>query len=133
MPSTPPDDQETFAAITHEILAFRDAREWAQFHTPRNLAAAVAIEVSELQETMLWKTDAEVQSDLKDPTRRVRMRHEVADVLIYALLFAHAIGADPVEAIREKLASNNAKYPVDKARGSALKYTELPRATDAQT
>lgn len=133
MPNTPSIAGDTFAAITREILTFRDAREWAQFHTPRNLAAALAIEVAELQETMLWKTDTEVQSDLEEPTRRLRMRHEVADVLIYALLFAHAIGADPVESIREKLASNDAKYPVDKARGSALKYTELPRATDAQT
>ena len=133
MPNTPSVAGETFAAITREILTFRDARDWAQFHTPRNLAAALAIEVGELQETMLWKTDSEVRSDLEEPTRRLRMRHEVADVLIYALLFADAIGVDPVESIREKLASNDAKYPVDKARGSALKYTELPRATDAQT
>ncbi|QJR35217.1 nucleotide pyrophosphohydrolase [Gemmatimonas groenlandica] len=109
-----------------EILAFRDARDWKQFHTPKNLAAALSIEVGELQETLLWKTDEQITESLRQTEKFNRIRDEVADVLIYALLFAEATGVDPVTAIRSKLQGNAEKYPVETSKGSALKYSELP-------
>lgn len=107
------------------VLRFRDSRDWKQFHTPRQLAAAIAIEAAELQETMLWKTDAEVANALLKPEMREQIAHEVADVLIYALLMADAVGVDAAESIRAKIALNGVKYPVDKARGNPTKYTDL--------
>ena len=114
----------TLDTLLKEILQFRDERDWAQFHTPKNLAAALSVETAELQEAMLWKTDAEVAQQLADPQKRQAIRHELADVMIFALLFAQATGIDPTEAVREKLVHNAAKYPVEKSRGNAKKYTE---------
>lgn len=111
-------------ALTREILAFRDARDWQQFHTPRNLAAALAIEAAELQELMLWKTDQEVE-ELLGGEKHQRVKEELADVLIFALLFAHETGVDPVEAIRGKLERNEERYPEDLSRGRADKYSDL--------
>lgn len=110
--------------LLKKILAFRDARDWEQFHTPRNLAAALAIEAAELQEVMLWKTEDEVR-ELLDSPKITRLEEELGDVLIFALLLADAIGVDPAEAVRRKLQENAAKYPEDQARGRADKYTEL--------
>jgi dCTP diphosphatase len=109
--------------VLSQLVRFRDERDWAQFHTPRNLAAALAVEAAELQELMLWKSDAEVDELLT--RRRQDVERECADVMIYALLLCQAIGADPEAIVREKLVVNGQKYPVDKARGSAAKYTEL--------
>jgi NTP pyrophosphatase (non-canonical NTP hydrolase) len=106
-------------------LRFRDDRDWAQFHTPKNLAAALSIEAAELQETMLWKTDAEISEMRSVAGGRDKLAQEVADVLIFAVLFCEATGIDAAQAIRDKLATNAAKYPVEKARGRATKYTEL--------
>jgi len=111
--------------LISEIVAFRDARDWRQFHTPRHLAAGLSIEAAELQETMLWRSDAEVESYLADPQGRLTVQREVADVLIYALLICHEAKFTPADAIREKLAENARKYPVGKARGVSTKYTDL--------
>lgn len=111
--------------VTQQILRFRDEREWAQFHSPRNLAAALAIEAAEVQELMLWKQDGEVTESLKDPKQRESMEEEIGDVLIFALLLAHSVGVEPLEAIQKKIRKNAAKYPVELARGRADKYTEL--------
>lgn len=107
------------------IVAFRDERDWAQYHRPRDLAAALAIETGELQELMLWKTDKEVEAALEKRDFQAALKEEVGDVLIYALLLCHETGVDPLKAIADKLETNAAKYPVDKARGRAAKYTEL--------
>lgn len=115
----------TMTEITEQILAFRDARDWRQFHTPNHLAAAIAIEASELQEHFLWKSEQEVREKVADAAARKKITDEVADVLILALLMSHALGADPSEIVLSKLADNAKKYPVEKARGTAAKYTEL--------
>jgi NTP pyrophosphatase (non-canonical NTP hydrolase) len=78
--------------ILDALLAFRDARDWRQFHTPRQLAAALAIEAGELQQAMLWKTDAEVEAGLTDGTLKGELGDEIADVLSFALLLAHDLG-----------------------------------------
>jgi len=115
----------TLAEIVEAVRRFRDDRDWAQFHTPKNLAAAIAIEAAELQERFLWKTDTEVDQDLADPAKRAGVADEIADVVMFALLLADRLGIDLAEAITTKLAANGRKYPVTRARGNARKYTEL--------
>ncbi|MDR3458057.1 MAG: MazG-like family protein [Verrucomicrobiae bacterium] len=114
-----------FNQITSKILAFRDARDWRQFHKANHLAAAIAIESAELQEHFLWQTPAEVKAKISNPIRRLAVGEELADVLIYALLLAHEMRLDPAEIITSKLVQNEKKYPVVKARGRSTKYTEL--------
>lgn len=118
---------EEFASLIRDILAFRDERDWAQFHSPRNLAAALAIETSELQELMLWKTDEQTKELLKSARGHELASHEIADILIYALLFCEAVGIEPGEAVRGKLIANARNYPAEAARGKAIKYTQLLR------
>lgn len=111
--------------IIDEILAFREARDWQQFHTIRHLAAALSIEAAELQEVMLWLSDCDVSILLEDPEGRARLLEEIADVLIFALLFCEAIKADPEQVIRQKIKENEQKYPVALSRGNATKYDSL--------
>lgn len=113
------------AKLTERILAFRDERDWKQFHRPNHLAAAIAIEAAELQEQFLWQTPEQVAHLSADPATLTAIGDEIADVLIYSILLAHELGVNPVALIDAKLAKNAAKYPVHKARGSAAKYTEL--------
>lgn len=115
-----------------EILRFRDERDWKQFHAPRNLAAALSVEAGELQELMLWKTDAAVVDLVHSAKGRRRLEEEIADVLIYALLLSHEVGVDPTRAILRKLVQNAKKYPVNLSKGVAVKYSELRLAEDRQ-
>lgn len=115
----------TLAEIVAAVRRFRDARDWAQFHTPKNLAAAVAIEAAELQERFLWKTDSEVDQDLADAAKKAGVAEEIADVVMFAMLLSDRLGIDLAEAIAAKLVANGKKHPVKLARGSARKYTEL--------
>jgi len=105
------------AALQNEALAFRDARDWAQFHNAKDLAAGLSIEASELLECFLWK-----DARSADPAK---VREELADVLVFALLFAHEAKIDIPSAVREKLTKNAIKYPVDKAKGRSDKYDVL--------
>jgi len=115
----------TLADLGQAVRDFRDARDWAQFHAPRQLAAAIAIEAAELQERFLWKTDAEVEADMADAAKRAGVAEEIADVVMFAMLLADRLGIDLAAAITAKLAANERKYPVAFARGNARKYTEL--------
>jgi len=117
--------QPTLADLVAAVRRFRDDRDWAQFHTPKNLAAATAIEAAELQERFLWKTDAEVDQDLADAAKKAGVAEEIADVVMFAMLLSDRLGIDLAEAIPAKLAANEQKYPVKLARGNARKYTEL--------
>lgn len=103
--------------LTQSILKFRDARDWAQFHNPKDLAAALSIEAGELLEAYLWKSPKDA-----DPAK---VKEELADVLMYALLLAHEAKIDPAEAIKAKLAANEVKYPVDKSKGRSTKHDQL--------
>ena len=100
-----------------------DARDWKQFHSARNLATSISIESGELLELFQWSTDATLAADVE--ARHADLERELADVVIYALLLAHEAGVDLEASIVAKLAENDSKYPVDKARGSRDKYTEL--------
>jgi NTP pyrophosphatase (non-canonical NTP hydrolase) len=112
-------------ALIQELRQFRDARDWKQFHNPKDLAAAVAIEAGELQERFLWRTPAQIENDLLDRRSRAATVDELADVLICALLFADCLGIEIDRAIRSKMRKNARKYPVRKAKGTARKYSEL--------
>jgi len=111
--------------LTAELLAFRDARDWRQFHTLRQLIVSLNLEAGELLELTQWKSDAEIDALPTDPVLAEALRDEVADVLLYLLLIADRAGVDVLAAAHEKLRKNGEKYPVDKARGSRAKYTEL--------
>ena len=119
-------DATTLADLQALVRQFRDGRDWAQFHTPKDLAAAIGIEAAELQELFLWQ-DADAQAATV-ADRNEAVRHEIADVVILALAFAEATGIDLAAAIREKLAVNEERYPADQVRGSAAKYTDRPEA-----
>jgi NTP pyrophosphatase (non-canonical NTP hydrolase) len=110
-------------ALRNALRAFAAARDWDQFHSPKNLSMALAVEVAELLETFQWLT--EEQSRNLPPERHAAARQEIADVLIYLIRLADQLGIDPVAAAQEKMIANEAKYPADKARGTAKKYTEL--------
>ena len=116
---------DSWQDLTASIRRFRDERDWSQFHTPKNLAAAIAIEAAELQEQFLWKTDKEIERNLKGGPKREAVVEEIADVLMFALLLADRLDIDVAKAITDKLAANELKYPVALARGNARKYTEL--------
>lgn len=115
-------------ALLEEVLRFRDDRDWGQFHTLKNLAAAVSIETSELQELLLWKTDAEAQEFVQSVKGKRHLEEEVADVVIFMLLLCFEAKIDLGIAVQRKLALNAKKYPVQLAKGNALKYSELRSA-----
>ena len=116
---------EDFSQVQQRLLDFREARDWKQFHTPRQLAAALAIEAGELQQVMLWKTDAEVEAGLADGTLKGELGDEIADRVSFALLSAHGPGLETAARIAGKLAKNEQRYPVDKSRGRSTKYDKL--------
>jgi NTP pyrophosphatase (non-canonical NTP hydrolase) len=106
--------------LINKLTAFRDAREWAQFHDPRNLALALSIEAAELNELFLWKKGEDAST-----IDAQRLREELADVFAYALLMADRCGLDVEEIVLDKINKNELKYPVEKAKGNAEKYDRL--------
>lgn len=112
-----------FEKIKMKILKFRNDRDWKQFHDPKNLAEAISIEASELLEIFLWSKVGESKKIAQD--KKEKISNEIADIINFAILFAHETGIDIEEAILKKLVENNEKYPVDKAKGSSKKYTDL--------
>jgi len=113
----------TIETLTAEIRAFRDARDWKQFHNPKELAIAITAEAGELLQHFVWQTPE--QSDQRVIDRRPEIETEIADVAILLFELADNCGIDLGEAIRAKLAYNEERYPVAKARGSNKKYNEL--------
>ncbi len=103
--------------LTEILLKFRDERDWAQFHNAKDLAPAINIEAAELLEVLLWK--APEQANIES------VKEELADVFTFALLLSEKYGLDVKQIVLEKLEKNALKYPVDKSKGSAKKYTEL--------
>jgi dCTP diphosphatase len=119
------DSVTTLAELKNRLLAFVRERDWEQFHSPKNLSMALAAESGELMEHFLWATPEQSLVVANDPAKRGKIADELADVVIYALEFANITGLDVAAAIEAKMASNAKKYPVEKARGRADKYTEL--------
>jgi dCTP diphosphatase len=111
--------------LTDELRSFAHQREWEQFHTPKNLAMALAGEAGELIAELQWMSDAEITSALDGEQLRHRLSDEVADVLLYLLRLCDVTGIDLLAAARTKIMRNEQRYPADLARGRATKYTEL--------
>ena len=111
--------------LVKAVLAFRDERDWRQFHNPKDLAISISLEAAELLEPFQWKTPAEAAVFLDSEENRRRVADEMADVLILLVSMADVIGVDLVEAARAKLVENARKYPVDRAKGNARKYDAL--------
>ena len=109
--------------LRDQIRAFAEERDWDQFHSPKNLAMALAGEAAEILEIFQWLT--EEQSRSLDAKAMAAADEEIADVLLYLVRLADRLGIDPLAAAQRKLARNASKYPIDKSRGSARKYDEL--------
>jgi len=103
--------------ITSELLKFRNERDWEQFHNPKDLALAINIEAGELLEEFLWKKHEDAKKE--------KIKEELADVFAYAFLLAEKYDFDVKKIVLEKIKKNGEKYPVSKAKGTSIKYTDL--------
>ncbi len=116
-----PDNLMTrYEEIITKLIEFRNERDWEQFHDAKNLALALMLEAAELNELFLWKKEDEIDSIDID-----RIKEELADVLTYSFFLAHKYNLDIFQIVEEKMIKNGQKYPREKARGTAKKYTEL--------
>jgi|SRR5579862_993256 len=116
-------DEPALIGLRDELRAFASARDWDQFHSPKNLAIALSVEVSELLEHFLWQSDNDSFGISKDKLDAID--EEIADVFLYLIRIADKLSIDLVDAARRKILMNARKYPVEKARGNAKKYTQL--------
>jgi NTP pyrophosphatase (non-canonical NTP hydrolase) len=109
--------------LTNKILAFRDARDWKQFHNPKDMAISLSLEASEVLEHFQWKSKEEIDEYIK--THKEHIGEELADVLYWVLLMSHDLGIDILDASNKKLEKNAQKYPIEKAKGRHCKYNQL--------
>ena len=114
--------EPTLSELQADVVAFAEARDWQQFHSPRNLAMALSVEASELLELFLWCADDGPQP--MHDARTPKVADEAADVLMCLLNFCHRADVDLAAALKRKLAAAAEKYPADRVRGQALKYDE---------
>lgn len=121
-------DPDTLRALTRAVLRFRDARDWAQFHNPKDAVLSLVLEAAELLEHTQWRNGDDLRRHLA--AERVAVGEELSDILYWVLLVAHDLGIDLGAAFRRKLRVNARKYPVALARGSAAKAR--PRAARAR-
>ena len=113
-------------ALSKKIIAFRNARNWKQFHTPLNLALSLQIEVAELLEQFQWKDNADFVKEYGiNKQKQKAVNDEVADILAYLILFSESLHIDLESAFKKKMKDNDKKYPIEKSKGNAKKYTEF--------
>lgn len=112
-------------AVQRALRAFARERDWEQFHTPKNLVMALAGEISELIEIFQWRTEEESWKVMDEADKAQAVRDELADVLVYVLRLSDLLSVDIGEAVWSKMRKNEAKYPADKVRGIAVKYSEI--------
>ena len=106
--------------LIQTIVAFRNERNWSQFHTERNLAISISVEAAELLEIFQWGTSCELIKQKKN-----EIEEEIADILIYCLLLCDRLGVNPDSIVKAKIEKNRLKYPIEKAFNSSKKYDEL--------
>jgi NTP pyrophosphatase (non-canonical NTP hydrolase) len=116
---------DTLTDLSRAVLAFRDERNWAQFHGLKHLIVSLCLEAGEVLELTQWKSDAEVDALPRDPASHEALADECADVLAYLLLVADKADIDLGAALRKKLIKNAEKYPQEKSYGRREKYSEL--------
>jgi len=113
------------AELTRQLIEFRDARDWRQFHSLKDLILSLSLEASELLELSQWKSESHFEEEAQGDAMQQRLREECADVFLYLLLVAERAGIDLQDAAAEKIKANDKKYPVEKSRGRATKYDKL--------
>lgn len=115
------------------LLKFAQDRDWAQFHSPKNLVMALTGEVGELSEIFQWMSEEQSKAAASDPKTSQQVRDELADVMLYLVRLASVLGVDLNDAVTNKLAINAAKYPAEEVRGSSRKYnaTHSDKGTNA--
>jgi NTP pyrophosphatase (non-canonical NTP hydrolase) len=118
-----PEEPANLESIRKRLREFAQDRDWSQFHSPKNLVMALVGEVGELVEEFQWLTEDESRRLSED--RKARVQEELADVQTYLIMIAEKLEIDLLSAVDQKISQNEAKYPVDKARGTSKKYTEL--------
>jgi len=109
--------------LTAQCIAFRDERDWKQFHTPKDMALSLTLEATEVLELFQWKDNAACTAYIE--THQEKIADELVDTLYWVLVMAHDMKIDLSEAFAHKMKKNREKYPVDKAKGRADKYTQL--------
>lgn len=109
--------------LTKRIIDFRDARDWKQFHNPKDLALSLVLEAGEVMEHFQWKNKEEMEKYVE--TNKVEIGEELADVLYWVLLMSHDLKIDILDALEKKIKKNEDKYPVEKAKGKHTKYNKL--------
>jgi NTP pyrophosphatase (non-canonical NTP hydrolase) len=114
---------KTLSELTKKIVSFRDARDWKQFHKPKDMALSLMLEAAEVGELFQWKDDEEIAGAMLE--LRKDLGRELSDVLYWVALMAHDCGVDLETAFEEKMTENEQKYPVGSARGSKKKYSEV--------
>ncbi len=117
------DDTTTLHTLREQVRAFITARDWDQFHSPKDLAIALSIEASELLEHFRFRDDTEIAERLAAPEFRRNISDELADVLYFVLALSNKLNIDLSTALETKMALSARRYPVEKARGKNLKYT----------
>ncbi len=113
--------------ISEKIRKFRDERDWAQFHNPKDMAIAISIEASELLEHFLWKNPEELEARVS--AKKDEITDEIADIGIYLTELADNLNIDLLAAMEQKINKNAAKYPAARVKGSSNKYTEYPEGS----
>jgi NTP pyrophosphatase (non-canonical NTP hydrolase) len=120
------DSNATIRGLKQLLIEFRDERDWAKFHDPKNLAEAISIEAAELLELFLWKSSEEVAVALRsDPSVRSKIEEELADVICFSLSLANSLDIDVYQTVVKKIEDNKKKYPVARTKGIATKYNKL--------
>jgi dCTP diphosphatase len=119
------DDQTTMASLRSAVAKFMDERDWRQFHAPKNLSMDIAAEAAELMEHFLWVSPEASAQLAQDPAKRTDIADELADIVMACLQFANVTGIDVAAAVDAKLKKAALKYPIEKAKGRAVKYDEL--------
>jgi dCTP diphosphatase len=109
--------------LTKRIIAFRDARDWKQFHNPKDIALSLVLEAGEVVEHFQWKSKEEIEQYVKD--HKDEIGEEIADVLYWVLLMSHDLKIDVLDALDKKIKKNEERYPVEKSKGNATKYNKL--------
>jgi dCTP diphosphatase len=118
------DSDVTLAELRHRVAEFVSARDWEQFHTPKNLSIAIAVEAAELMEHFQWLTEGQATAAIEDEAERASVADELADVLIYGLSLANTLGLDVSASVLAKLERNEQRFPVEEWQGRARAVTE---------
>lgn len=120
------DSRTTIQKLRDALKEFRDRRDWARFHDPKNIAEAISIEAGELMENFLWKDINKIKDELvSNPKFREEIEEELADILSFCFHFANATDIDISEAIFNKMKKVDEKYPIEKSKGNAIKYNKF--------